>query len=374
MIPGARPASSILLTAPLCRFPSSFLSSKNAASCDYRVLMLQRSSKSKFFPSSYVFPGGAVDAQDFATPYVSSSSTPFLESSSLASRPAVMQPGKNGSADAVGKKQVSADAFRVSAIRELFEESGYLYGSEIREEIGDARSKKTMDRDAVHAGSQRFAAELAQSRKSLDLGSLFPISRWITPFQEYDTRRFDCVFYAAPLHDEHAVADGSRCSSILDIQHDNVETVDTLWISPAEALRRCERGEIMLPPPTHSLLSWMDHFPRHADWKTAVARLRPETADSPSRYFLGLPNVSEFATILPALIAVPGAHRCDPTNKYFGVSKVLIFPGDSAYEECQKIGLENPQHVWDSVPREGLTVHRIIWRAPALYTVLRSSL
>ncbi len=32
---------------------------------DYRVLMLKRSSKSKFMPNAYVFPGGVVDQTDF---------------------------------------------------------------------------------------------------------------------------------------------------------------------------------------------------------------------------------------------------------------------------------------------------------------------
>ena len=37
-----------------------------AATFDYRVLMLQRSSRSKFMPNAFVFPGGVVDQGDMA--------------------------------------------------------------------------------------------------------------------------------------------------------------------------------------------------------------------------------------------------------------------------------------------------------------------
>ena len=47
-------------------FPSSSSSPPSAYSdhFDYRVLMVKRSSKSKFMPNAYVFPGGVVAEAD----------------------------------------------------------------------------------------------------------------------------------------------------------------------------------------------------------------------------------------------------------------------------------------------------------------------
>ena len=50
-------------------YPSSSSSSSSAPSAysdhfDYRVLMVKRSSKSKFMPNAYVFPGGVVAEAD----------------------------------------------------------------------------------------------------------------------------------------------------------------------------------------------------------------------------------------------------------------------------------------------------------------------
>jgi hypothetical protein len=73
----------------------------------------------------------------------------------------------------------------------------------------------------------------------------FPVSKmryldhWITP--EYAPRRFDTRFFVveAPKH---------------DAVHDELETVDGVWIGPEEALRRGRSGEWFIAPPTESTL------------------------------------------------------------------------------------------------------------------------
>ncbi len=81
------------------------------------------------------------------------------------------------------------------------------------------------------------ARELAEEANvTVDAASLVPFARWITPSAE--GKRFDARFFVAA-----APADQIA-------RHDSVETVDSLWATPAEVLARYERGELKLPPPT----------------------------------------------------------------------------------------------------------------------------
>ena len=70
-----------------------------------RVLMGQRGAKAAFMPSKYVFPGGAVDAQDASVPLA----TPLLASDCAALRDASTTP---------------SHALATAAVRELLEETG----------------------------------------------------------------------------------------------------------------------------------------------------------------------------------------------------------------------------------------------------------
>ncbi len=72
----------------------------------------------------------------------------------------------------------------------------------------------------------------------LEPSQLRPWSRWITPRQPSVTRkRFDTRFFVAPAPDhQHAV-------------HDDHETTEVLWVSPAQALRQLAAGVIDLAPP-----------------------------------------------------------------------------------------------------------------------------
>ena len=70
-----------------------------------RVLMGQRGAKAAFMPSKYVFPGGAVDAQDASVPLA----TPLLETDQAALRDA---------------STTAPNALATAAVRELLEETG----------------------------------------------------------------------------------------------------------------------------------------------------------------------------------------------------------------------------------------------------------
>ncbi len=88
---------------------------------DYNILMLKRSSKSKFMPRAFVFPGGITEKSDFCQTWRDLlQSVKPLEQLILRGvpRPIIMksQPGL-----------LEPDiGFRINAIRETFEETGIL--------------------------------------------------------------------------------------------------------------------------------------------------------------------------------------------------------------------------------------------------------
>lgn len=149
------------------------------------VLMIRRHHKSTFVPDAWVFPGGAVDADD----------------KELGDR-------------------TELGTMRVAAARELFEESGIWLGATL--EGADEK------RRALLAAETTFAALIRDS--PLDLESLILTSRWITPVGV--PRRFDtCFFLAIAGRDVVASAE-------------NVEAVEVTWITPEEAI---EKLQIVFP-------------------------------------------------------------------------------------------------------------------------------
>jgi len=146
------------------------------------VLMIRRHSKSSFVPDAWVFPGGVVEPSDD-----------------------------------VGTE---LGTMRIAAARELFEESGIWLGAPLAD--ADAKRRKLL------ANEIPFASLIDES--PLDLEKLVWTSRWITPVGV--PKRFDTYFFLAAV-DRNAVASA-----------ENVEAVEVIWISPAEAT---EKLQIVFP-------------------------------------------------------------------------------------------------------------------------------
>ena len=114
------------------------LCSTNNSSFDYSLLMLKRSSKSKFMPNAYVFPGGVTDKHEFDKRWhelFNSCDIPSRPTTDLilkdVPRPLLLQ-GKMD--DGMLEKDL---AFRIGAIRETFEEAGIL----LHKPIGNSAEK-----------------------------------------------------------------------------------------------------------------------------------------------------------------------------------------------------------------------------------------
>lgn len=209
------------------------------------VFMLRRTTSAAFAGGMYVFPGGKVDAAD-------------------------------GEGEA---------GFRVAAIREAFEEAGVLLARHADGSAVAADHAAFDLRLQVHSGSLAFADLCAEHGLIPDVEGLQWVAHWLTPRGEA-TRRFDTRFYLAAAPVDHLLS------------HDDHETVDSLWTSPADALERAERGELMMMPPTLANLRFLAEHTSVASAVTAAAGL-----GTPS---LILPKVRFGADGRFAGVAMPG--------------------------------------------------------------------
>lgn len=165
----------------------------------YEVLLVRRHAKA-VFASALVFPGGAVDEDDYRDEWM-----PLLGSGIELPR--------------------AERAIRIAGIRETFEETALLLattpdGTEV------AQPQRT---DAPFLDIVRASGGL------LMLDQAHPFGHWITP--EGAPRRFDTHFLLARApRGQHPVPDGD-------------ETVDLEWANPAAAVERArgDRQSIIFP-------------------------------------------------------------------------------------------------------------------------------
>lgn len=151
---------------------------------ELEVFLLRRHRKAKFMSSAFVFPGGIADPGD--------------------------------------------DDLRATAARELFEEAGVLISDRAIDGAKRADWRQKVNEDGADLG-----ALLAAADAHLDLAKLHYYAHWITP--SIERHRYSAMFYIAELPAGQTP------------HFDNRETVDEVWVTPAEALARA--AELRLPPP-----------------------------------------------------------------------------------------------------------------------------
>ena len=208
---------------PLPARPAASLILLRDGAAGMEVLMMQRAKSSAFLGGAYVFPGGALDATDEA------------------------------GADPMAQ-------YRFAAVRECFEESGILL-------LHDAAGRQISARRAAalaHHRDKPFAEFLQKEKLRVPHAELAYYAHWITA--PGASRRFDARFFAA-------VAPAGQEGS-----HDEAEAVHQVWITPAEALARGERGEIDLVFATRATLMDLKPFASAAEALREIrARPEPET-------------------------------------------------------------------------------------------------
>jgi 8-oxo-dGTP pyrophosphatase MutT (NUDIX family) len=198
------------------------------------VFMMRRTLQAAFVGGFYVFPGGAVDAAD---------------------RGAEVDAVCDGLDDAAASEALGVAsgglAYWVAAVRECFEEAGVLLaaggtGEVVRFDDPAVAARFTEHRHAVHAGTTRLVDVCRAEGLQLVAGDIAYVSHWITP--EGEPRRFDTRFFVA------------RAPAAQEPLHDDGETIASLWVRPADALQRCQDGELAMIVPTiknlELLLPW----------------------------------------------------------------------------------------------------------------------
>ncbi|MFO0643802.1 MAG: hypothetical protein U0183_31540 [Polyangiaceae bacterium] len=181
------------------------------------IFCVVRNAASRFLGGAVVFPGGKVDAGDASPELVSHAR------------------GLPASRDGFCANDDELRAFAVAALRESLEEAALLPLSEGA--LSDAELGALRERLAAGAS---FASLLGERGLVVDLSSLHPFARWVTP--EAEARRYDTRFFLCRAPEGQTGA------------HDDGETTASFWATPAAVLGRFDRGEIALAPPTHRCL------------------------------------------------------------------------------------------------------------------------
>ncbi len=176
------------------------------------VFMVVRHHAIDFAAGALVFPGGRVEEADHE----------------LAIRAADCPNPDNLNTDAL--------AFRIAAIRETFEECGVLLARPRESDrLIDAATLKRLEdqhRAALNAGSIGFDAVLGSEGLLPAPDLLVHFAHWITP--SHQPKRYDTHFFLAEAPPAHLAV------------HDGWEAVESIWITPAQALADTDAGRFKL--------------------------------------------------------------------------------------------------------------------------------
>lgn len=191
------------------------------------ALLLRRHRRSGFAADAWVFPGGTVDEAD--------------RDPGLAERIDGPSPAEWAARMALDDPY-EALGYVAAALREAFEETGILLARP--DGVGDGPDAEIEGLEVARRALLNGVVELRQVAVTHGLrfmgDALLYIAHWITPVPE--PRRYDTRFFLA------RVEEGAEC-----VVH-QAEMVDAQWLTPGEAVRRFEAGEIKLLPPTvHTL-------------------------------------------------------------------------------------------------------------------------
>jgi len=176
------------------------------------VFMVRRSLRLVFAGGAHVFPGGAVDAVDHEI-------------------------GGEGTM-----------AFKVAAVRECFEEAGFLLAVDAAGDVIGLEDPATAERffqyrREITSGERSLADVCLAEGLRLAVDDMHYVSRWITP--EGAPRRFDTRFFVCAAPERQTPL------------HDAEETIAHEWVRPVDVLERHRSGAVDLMTPTQSSLKWL---------------------------------------------------------------------------------------------------------------------
>jgi 8-oxo-dGTP pyrophosphatase MutT (NUDIX family) len=196
--------------------------------------LLRRVASMAFAAGMHVFPGGRVDPADTAAHAHWFGTSPEDWTRVLSADPPL------------GHGLVCA------AVRETFEESGVLLAGSGPHDVVDVSSPEwEAERIALLERRESLSSLLERRGLGLRADLLRPWAHWITP--ELEPRRYDTRFFVA------ALPSGQRARDV------GGEADATMWITPAEAVDRFDRGALPMLPPTIATLRELAGFATAAE-------------------------------------------------------------------------------------------------------------
>ena len=180
------------------------------------VFMLRRSPALDFSPNYLVFPGGAVDPGDES--------------------PALLDDYDRG----------ELLVYQLAAIREAFEESGFLFAAADTSQSPLDHRYLQQTRGQLLAGEGHFYEEMTRNGLRLLPECLHPVSHWITP--EVAPKRFSTYFFLA------------RQPRSQQGSHDGMEAVDSQWLGVKQVLAMCKQAQPGIMFPTEMNCRWLARF------------------------------------------------------------------------------------------------------------------
>ena len=185
------------------------------------VLLQRRATTMKFAAGMYVFPGGRVEIGD------TSETVPWR--AGIRDEPFARGAGSDPTS--------SFRATTVAAARETWEESGVVLAvSKHGDPVGVAPQDESAD----------MIEWLRQYGAAVDGAAMRPWVHWVTP--EVERHRYDTRFLVA------AIPNGQRAHDL------GLESTESLWSSPSEALARARTGSMPMLPPTVDALQQLEPF------------------------------------------------------------------------------------------------------------------
>ena len=201
------------MSEPAPAVPSATILMLRDGADGLEVFMVVRHHQIDFASGALVFPGGKADEADF-------------------------DPGLDAYLDGA---MAAADmkAIQVASIREAFEECGVLLARPEGSDAlisGERLAELEPYRDKLHKGELTILDFLKQEQLRLACDTLVHFAHWVTP--EMMPKRFDTHFFLAAAPADHLAI------------HDGHESVDSVWITPADAVADAQAGKRTVIFPT----------------------------------------------------------------------------------------------------------------------------
>jgi hypothetical protein len=216
------------------------------------VLLLKRRSHSGFEAGAYSFPGGVLERAD-GIPAALALSHEFTAAEAALRMPDVEPPSR-------------ALSFWIAALRQTFVEADILlarYGDgRLCELSANDLHVLVWQRRALQQGHTNFPNMMHELERWLATDLLVYIAHRITP--ETCSPRFSTHCFL------------TRLPSGISALPETSSAVEQLWLSPEEALQRCEQGALTTTDITAAILERLRPFPTAA---AAIEHLRLQTVE-----------------------------------------------------------------------------------------------